>query len=277
MTALARSIIGLLMLLLLAGCFGGKKLTPGIGYSDKFTSNPRSIVVAPVAFSAADRGRFGIVELAWSGRTATLNSFLAIVTQPLAERGYYVMPVRMSALLAAQEGFSPYWRKDTWKNELHTSFGGLVTRVGDPYLILEPEDAANIKATATGLAALFGADSVLFVQVDCWGAKTSYSEGFFSNMIDNKMDHCVDLDYLLTDAQGDPIWRAHKAVEFTQGGGSWVTEIWNANFRANDDEITTALARDVNRVVIEGKRSKSKGTWYWDNVRLRPGPYYPGR
>ena len=142
MSTLGRRAFGALILLLfVAGCGGGStKKMAGLGYRANVVSQPRSVVLAPVA-------RSNILGQSIPDR------FLATITQPLAERGYYVMPVRLTTEIAIQEGFTPYLRKRTVEREKKTRFGGAMVTYGDSYLNFDSEDAASIKEIATELAA----------------------------------------------------------------------------------------------------------------------------
>jgi len=260
MNSLNRKLLGGLAALSLVGCSSGPETRLG-DYSAHIEASPRSIVVAPIT-----RG---------SGGTLKVDRYLATITKPLAEKGYYVTPVRMSAELAVQEGFDSDAARETWGNEMISKFGGAITTVGDAMLFLEPEDEQDIQRRAIALADYFNADAVLFVQIDCWDAEYSSENKLGRNIINPIMDYCSDLDYMLTDANGGILWRAHKTINFSKGGGDWTIEIIDSIKKPNDNEIAAAMARDVNRVVIEGKRSKMKGTWYWETVKFHPGPYYP--
>ena len=251
MTSRGRAVAAVAMLLLLAGCGFGTKRTP-YNYGPYVTSNPRSVLVAPVA-----------------GYGKSPDWFLATIAQPLAERGYYVMPVRMSRELMALEGFSAFERETTGWYDMDAGYGGTV-------IVDKPEDAAQIKEMAIELAAFSGADSVLFVQIVSWNHEVNHSEGYFSNMVDEKMDHSVGLDYQLVDDRGETLWRAKKHLVYTRGGGNVFVEIWNTNVKPTDDEIDTALARDANRVMIEGLSSKTKAVWYYPTDPMLVGPYHSG-
>jgi hypothetical protein len=86
-----RSVVAGATLLLLAGCVSSTKKRVPFDYSAYVASDPRSVLVAPVVGLATPKER---------------NYFLATITEPLAERGYYVFPVRMSKELEAEAGFS---------------------------------------------------------------------------------------------------------------------------------------------------------------------------
>jgi len=111
----------LVVLSLLAGC----ALPRGKDYSAFFANQPRSILVAPVLNDTTSLEAPEIVE--------------ATITEPLAERGYYVFPLILT---------------DALFKDLGLSEAGYVHE-------LPP----------TRFRELFGADAVLFVDVKDWGAK----------------------------------------------------------------------------------------------------------
>jgi hypothetical protein len=98
---------------------------PSYDYSRYVEADPHSILVVPVMNNSPEVGADAY--------------FLATITVPLVERGYYVFPVNMSRNLLADAGLS------------------------DPGLIRE--------ADATKLASLFGADAILYVVITNWEAK----------------------------------------------------------------------------------------------------------
>lgn len=108
--------------LLLGAC--APKLTPP-DYSLFIEEDPRSILVVPVLNSSPEVGAD--------------EYFLATVTVPLAERGYYVFPVNLTRELLADAGLS------------------------DPGLVHT--------ADTVRLGKLFGADAVLYVTIMNWEAK----------------------------------------------------------------------------------------------------------
>ena len=94
-------------------------------YGPYMEANPHSVLVVPVLNNSPE--------------VTAADYFLATISVPLAERGYYVFPVNMSRELLADAGLS------------------------DPGLV----HGAN----ATEIASLFGADAVLFVTITNWEAK----------------------------------------------------------------------------------------------------------
>ncbi|MDX2169689.1 MAG: DUF799 family lipoprotein [Deltaproteobacteria bacterium] len=108
------------MLCTLAGCAYQEQ-----DYSKLFASNPRSILVAPVRNDTTNLDSPEVVE--------------AVVTRPLAERGYYVFPLILT---------------DALFKDLGLSEAGHVQE-------LQPQRFRE----------LFGADAVLFVVITDWGSK----------------------------------------------------------------------------------------------------------
>jgi hypothetical protein len=94
-------------------------------YGPFMEANPHSVLVVPVLNNSPE--------------VTAADYFLATISVPLAERGYYVFPVNMSRELLADAGLS------------------------DPGLVHG--------AHATEIASLFGADSVLYVTITNWEAK----------------------------------------------------------------------------------------------------------
>lgn len=107
---------------LLGGCVTHP---PRYDYSQLRTEGPRSILVVPVI-----------------NKTIDVNApdyFLATISTPLAERGYYVFPVNMVKSVLADDGLSD-------ANLVHQ---------GDPQRLGE----------------IFGADAVMYISIERWDAK----------------------------------------------------------------------------------------------------------
>lgn len=107
------------------GACAPKVTKPPPDYSLFIEENPRSILVVPVLNSSPEVG--------------ASDYFLATITVPLAERGYYVFPVNLVKELLADAGLS---------------------------------DPGYVHTTDTvKLGNLFGADAVLYVTIMNWEAK----------------------------------------------------------------------------------------------------------
>jgi hypothetical protein len=109
--------------LALAGCTAAPPQRAD--YSQLRTEAPHSILVVPAINSSV--------------AVNAPDYFLATISVPLAERGYYVFPVNMVRSVLAEDGLSD-------ANMVHA---------GDPRRLGE----------------LFGADAVLYVSIDHWDAK----------------------------------------------------------------------------------------------------------
>jgi len=128
---------------LAAGC----ATTPekGPDYSQLVRENPRSVLIVPVLNNSPEVGAD--------------DYFLATVTVPVAEHGYYVFPVNMTKHLLADAGLS------------------------DPGLVHN--------ADPTRVAGLFGADSILYVRIQNWESKylvlsTTVTVGFEYLLVSGK-------------------------------------------------------------------------------------------
>ncbi len=101
------------------------------------------------------------------------NYMLSTLTIPLAERGYYVFPVNTTKIVLEQEGF---YESD----------------------MVHAEDPA-------ALAALFGADAILYVTINRWDAQYIV----FSTQV------TVDFSYRMVSSAGQEIWTANKTMQYT--------------------------------------------------------------
>jgi hypothetical protein len=122
MTPWMKPLFLLGLIALLTGCASPD---PGFDYSAFRSADPHSILIVPVVNNSLD------VDAA--------DYFLSAISQPVAERGYYVFPVNMVKRVMEDDGLA---------------------------------DADMVhSADATRLAELFGADTVLYVSIDRWDAK----------------------------------------------------------------------------------------------------------
>ncbi|MDZ8118483.1 DUF799 domain-containing protein [Pontiella agarivorans] len=159
-------IYSLLLLLpvLLAGC----STTPPAGYDyTAFRSaDPHSILIVPVVNNTVD------VDAA--------DYFLSAISQPVAERGYYVFPVNMVKRVMEEDGLA------------------------DAHMVHH--------ADPTRLAALFGADSVLYITVERWDAQYAVLATTVT----------VEFNYVLKDGHtGNELWStAQKIVYQPQNSSS---------------------------------------------------------
>lgn len=100
------------------------------------------------------------------------NYLLTTLTVPLAEKGYYVFPVNTTKMVLEQEGFYE-------GEQVH----------GQP---------------PAQLARLFGADAVLFVEINRWDAQYALLTTVVT----------VEITYRMTDKQGAEIWRATQRMQY---------------------------------------------------------------
>ncbi len=250
MSGMLRGAAILALPLFLAACFSAPRRAP-FDYGPYVASDPRSVVVAPVA----------------GGTPEQRDLLLSLIIRPLADRGYYVMPVRATQALAERHGFTAHARETTLWYDMNNDHGGSV-------VVDKPEDAEQIRKDAAELAAFFGADAVLFAQIVDWGHEARRGQAF-KNMIDPAMTHAVGLDYILVDARGETLWRAQKHIVYRRGGGSLAAEIWNASMKADDADIDAGLAREANWWMITGERLRTPKLWYYSAAPMLVGPYHP--
>lgn len=115
-------------------------------------------------------------------KTVDVNApdyFLSTVPIPLAERGYYVFPVHLVKRLLEDDGLA---------------------------------DAALVhSADPTRLAALFGADSVLYITIERWDAKYVLVATSVT----------VEFEYTLKDGRtGDVLWVDRERMVYSSDGGN---------------------------------------------------------
>ena len=226
-----------MVLLLLAGCGSSPSRRGPFDYGTYVASDPRSVVVAPVVGTVAG------AEIE--------REFLTTITQPLAERGYYVFPVRMSKEFAAQAGFTG-----------RGPSGGF---------------EGYSEERAAELAALFGADSVLFVRIEQWDTRSEAQL-----RVDPPETTTVAIHYLLADERGQQLWGAEQQIAYTEAGSrDWLSAIFRGLWKLMTGTFMTAeqrqtqLAREANRTAIEGQKHKVGRRWY--NVApMLVGPYHVG-
>ena len=101
------------------------------------------------------------------------NYLLSSISIPLANRGYYVFPVNTVKVVLEQEG------------------------------LYEPEKIQQLEPAK--LAAMFGADAVLYVTIVQWTA----AYVVLSTRV------TVELDYRMVDKSNTDIWKAHKTMAYT--------------------------------------------------------------
>jgi len=100
------------------------------------------------------------------------NYVLSTLPVPVAEKGYYVFPVNTTKVVLEQEGLYE----------------------GDKIHEQPPEQ----------LAKLFGADAVLYVRINQWGAKYAVLTTVVT----------VDFDYWMTGKDGEVLWNVRKRMQW---------------------------------------------------------------
>ena len=140
--------------------------------------------------------------------------FLSTLPIPLAERGYYVFPVNLVKRVLEDDGLAD---------------AGLV-HSADP----------------SRLAALFGADAVLYVTIERWDAKYAVVS---TNVT-------VELSYVLRDGRtGEALWSDHQAATYASDSGAghgsgalFVALVSAALTKASPDYLP--LARKANATAL---------------------------
>lgn len=147
--------------------------------------------------------------------------FLSTVSIPVAERGYYVFPVNMVKRVLEDDGLS------------------------DADLVHHADPAK--------LAALFGADAVLYVSIDRWDSKYFLLQ---TNVT-------VELSYVLRTRSGAEVWGSHQTQVFASGGGNLLESLVNAAVAKAAPQYMP-LARKANGVAFA-----------YPGEGFPAGPYHP--
>lgn len=136
---------------LLAACVGPQKQTAGYDYTAFKSAKPRSILVLPPLNETVD--------------VNATNGMLSQMTMPLAESGYYVLPVAEVAETFRQNGISlPVEMQATSPKKLREIFGAdavlysKVTQYGSVYRVVD----SNTVVTATAKLVSLGTGDVLW-------------------------------------------------------------------------------------------------------------------
>ncbi len=150
---------------LLSGCVM-PPVEPDYDYSAFRSAAPRSILIVPVVNNSVD--------------VDASDYFLSAISQPVAERGYYVFPVNMVKRVMEADGLAD-------ADMVHSA---------DP----------------TRLAALFGADSVLYISVERWDAQYAVLTTTVT----------VEFSYVLKDGHtAETLWESDQRIVYQpQSGGS---------------------------------------------------------
>lgn len=155
---------------------------------------------------------------------------LSTLAIPLGEKGYYVFPVNTVKTVLEQEGLYE---------------GEAVKELG-----------------SQTLAGLFGADSVLYVEIEQWDAKYA----LLSTTV------TVDINYMLDDKEGNRIWDEEVAMKYTpqqNSSGNPLVDLIGAAITAG---ITRAspnyipLMQQANSAAfVTGKRALPNGPYALDD------------
>ncbi len=157
------------------------------------------------------------------------NYILSSLTIPLANKGYYVFPVNTVKTVLEQEG------------------------------LYEPEKVQDMAADK--LAAMFGADTVLYVKINRW--ETRY--------IVISASTTVDLEYRIVDKTGQELWKARQQMVYTpQNNGT-------GNLLA--DLVVAAVSAAIQRAAPDYMplvHQANSQVFYLGPTALPPGPYAKG-
>ena len=212
-----------LAFVLLSGSVGCAT-SPPFDYTSYIEADPHSILIVPVMNNSPEVGAD-----AW---------FLATISVPLAERGYYVFPVNMTREMLADAGLSD---------------AGLV-READPTLI----------------AKLMGADAVLYVVITHWEAQylvlsTTVKVGFEYVLKDGDTGREIwSTKQLMT-------YTPQSGSSGNAIADLIVLAVQAAATKAAPNYIP--LARQANRSIATGKNAQNPG--FKIRSPLLPGPYHP--
>ncbi|MDN3651317.1 DUF799 family lipoprotein [Thalassotalea ponticola] len=198
----------LLLSLVVSGC--GTTLTKQEAFPKMYNEKPHSIVVVPAVNNTT--------------ASDAANLFSTTIAQPLAEAGYYVVPVPFVSQMLAREGVS---------------------------------DGAQIRnIPASKFKALFGADSVLFVNINQWD----------TNYYVLAANVTVGLDFeLLSTTTNEVLWQYDNVIVQDTSGGNSGNPLIDALVTAVNTAATdyVPIARMVNSRIINtipvGKYHKRHG------------------
>jgi hypothetical protein len=154
------------------------------------------------------------------------NYLLSSLSIPIANKGYYVFPVNTVKVVLEQEG------------------------------LYEPEKVHEVEPAK--LAALFGADVVLYVTIVQWTATYVVLAARVT----------VEIDYRMVDRTDTEIWKAHKTMTYTPER----TNTGNAFVNLVADLVKAAATRaapDYMPLVYQANTA----VFLTEKTALPPGPY----
>ncbi|PWW13677.1 MULTISPECIES: GNA1162 family protein [Pseudidiomarina] len=157
------------------------------------------------------------------------TSVLATLPFMLAEKGYYTYPVNTVKMLLEAEGYY---------------------------------EAAEVHAApADNLAALFGADAILYVTIHEWTAQ------YMVLATHTK----IDFEYRLVNAQGQLLWQARKELVYAP-------QQQNSSGNPLADLVAMAITAAIERAApnyLPLTRTANGQVFYGAETGLPPGPYHP--
>ena len=182
------------------------------------------------AFRSADPRSILIVPVVNNSVDVNASDyFLSAISKPVAERGYYVFPVNMVKRVMEADGLAD-------ANMVHSA---------DP----------------TRLAALFGADSVLYVSIERWDAQYAVLSTSVT----------VEFTYVLKDGHtGETIWNSAQKIVYQPragGSGSGVADLVIA--------VVAAAVTKANPNYMPLARQANQATVIRQHLGLPAGPYRP--
>lgn len=157
------------------------------------------------------------------------TSVLATLPFALAEKGYYTFPVNTVKTLLESEGYY--------------------------------EPAEVHAAPPENLAALFGADSILYVTIHEWT----------SEYILLATTTRVDFEYKIVNADGQLLWQARKQLAYSP-------QQQNSSGNPIADLLVMAISAAVERIApnyLPLTRTANGQVFYGPETGLPPGPYSP--
>ena len=158
------------------------------------------------------------------------NYVLSSLTVPLANKGYYVFPVNTVKTVLEQEG------------------------------LYEPERVQQLAPEK--LAAMFGADSVLYEKINRWDTK----------YVVISASTTVDLEYRIVDKSGQEIWKARKQMVYTPQQNNTGNVLGNLIAAA----VTAAIQRAAPDYMPLVNQANAQ-VFYFGPTALPPGPYAKGQ
>jgi len=155
------------------------------------------------------------------------NYFLSSITLPVAEQGYYVFPVNMVKRVLEDNGLS---------------------------------DADMVhRASVQKLASLFGADAVLYVNIERWDARYYVISTTIT----------VKLTYEIMDGKtGNPLWLDSRIVQYTPQGSSSGNPIADLIV----DVAVAAMEKAAPNYMPLAKQANAQAFAY-PGPGIPPGPY----